>query len=109
MRVLTPRPAFAKRDGSPWMWTSLGWASEAADCPLADRFAPAAKAASAAPCFRNRLRPDRLESMISSRDPYKCSAKSSACQPAFARRGLGKVRGEEEALCRARNAFHFPK
>src|SRR6266478_1217491 len=64
MRVLTPRPAITKREGSPWMWRSLGCASDWADWPLADPSAPAAKPASAAACFRNRLRPDRLESMI---------------------------------------------
>src|SRR5689334_1582975 len=75
MRSLTPRPAFAKREGSPWMWTSLGVASDAADWPLADRSAPTAKPANAAPCFRNRLLPDRLESMISSRDRLIVSGK----------------------------------
>src|SRR5215467_10349320 len=38
------------------------------DWPLANRSVPAARPANAAPCFRNRLRSDRLEYMISSRD-----------------------------------------
>src|SRR5580693_825285 len=71
MFLLTPRPDVTKREGSPCprKWGSL--ASDSADWPLADHSAPAAKpaapAAKPAPaCFRNRLRPTRLESMIAS-------------------------------------------
>src|ERR1700693_5348421 len=75
MVLLTPRPDFTKREGSPCPksgWESL--ASVPADWPLADHSAPAVKpaapAAKPAPaCFRNRLRPNRLESMLASRDP----------------------------------------
>src|ERR1700735_5228996 len=57
--------------------TSLGgssdFAEEPLDWPLAAHSppapAPAATPASAAACFRNRLRPEPLDSMFASRDP----------------------------------------
>src|SRR2546425_5285345 len=53
MRYLAPR-----RGGSPWTCCAR------ADWPLTVNPAPVATPASAAVCFRNRLRLDRLESMI---------------------------------------------
>src|ERR1700680_5064978 len=73
MLILAPRPDFTKREGSPCpKWGSL--ASGSADWPLADHSAPAVKPAApvakpAAACFRNRLRPNRLESIIASVSP----------------------------------------
>src|SRR5215831_11403643 len=63
-----------RRKSSRWSWESLactsGLASGLADWPLAAHSAPApapaATPASAAACFRNRLRPDPLVSMIAS-------------------------------------------
>src|SRR6267154_6316863 len=82
MVILAPRPDFTKREGSPCpkKWGSLAsgsadgpLAADSPDWPLAAHSAPApapaATPASAAACFRNRLRPDGLESMIASRDP----------------------------------------
>src|ERR1700693_3492608 len=77
MARLTPRPDVAKRDGSPCpKRVSLGGdpaGGAPAGWPLADHSEPAAKPAApvakpAAACFRNCLRPDRLASMIASRD-----------------------------------------
>src|ERR1700682_5911974 len=75
MLSLAPRPDFTKREGSPCPksgWESLasvpaGWALAEHSVPAAQTAAPAAKPAPA--CFRNRLRPNRLESMLASRDP----------------------------------------
>src|SRR5215471_10655170 len=66
-----------RRKSSRWSWESLacmsGLASGFPDWPLAAHSAPApapaATPASAAACFRKRLRPDPLESMIASSDP----------------------------------------
>src|SRR5580692_3294365 len=77
MLILAPRPDFTKREGSPCpKWGSLASdppASGLADWPRAAHSAPApapaATPATAAACFRNRRRPDGLESMIASRDP----------------------------------------
>src|ERR1019366_9929003 len=76
MVILAPRPDFTKREGSPCpKWGSLasdpatsglaGWPLAAHSAPAP---APAATPASAAACFRNRLRPDGLDCMIASRD-----------------------------------------
>src|SRR5579859_6509391 len=97
-----------RRDGLTWTWDSSDLPSALADRPFAAQSAPAptpaATPVSAAACFRNRLRPDPLESMIASRDPEypiwglgltlgflleaecrrqsgdECSAESPACQ-----------------------------
>src|SRR6266550_9337383 len=89
MFLLTPR-----LEESPWMWASLGCASDPPDWPLAAHSAPApapaATPASAAACFRNRLRPEPLDSMIASRDP---EFPIELCiGPAFASRTLRKDR-----------------
>src|SRR6266481_5125356 len=61
-----------RRKSSRWSWASLACASGLADWPLAAHSAPApapaATPAIAAALFRNRLRPDPLDSMIASRD-----------------------------------------
>src|SRR5262252_8429677 len=67
------------RRGSMWLCASLGGNSDFSadapdpDWPLAAHSAPApapaATPASAAACFRNRLRPEPLDSMIASCDP----------------------------------------
>src|ERR1700692_1416645 len=75
MLSLTPRPEVAKREGSPCPKWVAPFSSASADWPFADHSDPVAKPAApvakpAAACFRNRLRPNRLESMIVfSRDP----------------------------------------
>src|SRR6516225_7190049 len=101
-----------RRKSSRWSWEPLacasGLASGLADWPLAAHSAlapaPAATPASAAACFRNRLRPDELDSMIALRDadlswgwpaclrqplcPYFL-VKSVACQPGASTRHRG--------------------
>src|SRR5262245_45855869 len=67
MDRVTPRPGGdAKCEGSPWECVSLGCGSDPPDWALANGSEPRAKPAKAAP-LRNPLRPDRSESMITSR------------------------------------------